>query len=336
MADQEPRDFFDSMFLRKLETLAIFSRKAFAGRLRGEQRSKRHGASVEFADFRPYSQGDDFRRIDWNAYARFENLFLKLFTEEEDLFLYLLIDSSTSMNFGQPATKFDLARRIAAAMAYIALANLDRVALAALAQPEAGGSGEAALVLATILSEDESGGGADGGQAPAGAASRAMQDHLAFVRGKGSIFSVFDFLRQLRPAGQTDLARSVRDFLLHQRHPGVVVLVSDFLSPSGYEEPLRQLVFARHQPMVIHLLAREELEPDLSGDFRLVDSETGRPVDISTTQRMLEAYRKRVGTFVGGIEQFCKSRDIAYLRSTSDVEFEELILGTLRRAAMVK
>jgi len=322
--DGEAFDFFDSAFLRKLETLAIFSRKAFAGRLRGEQRSQRHGSSVEFADFRPYSQGDDFRRIDWNAYARFGNLFLKLFTEEEDLFLYVLLDRSASMAFGDPVTKFDLARRLTAALSYIALSNLDRVAVFALAQDGNADDSEHRADPA----DDEASRDAR--------AARPADDHLAFVRGKGAIFSVFEYLRQLRPAGRTDLVRSVRGFLTRQHHKGVVVILSDFLSPTGYEDALKQLAFAGFQPMVIHVMARDEIEPDLSGDFRLIDSETGRPVDISTTRRMLEGYHTRTGLFIDGLGQFCRSHNIAHLHTTSDADFDDLILGALRRAALVK
>ncbi|MBN2583018.1 MAG: DUF58 domain-containing protein [Planctomycetes bacterium] len=321
MPENETLEFFDSAFLRKLEAMAVFSRKAFAGRLRGEQRSNKHGSSVEFADFRPYSQGDDFRRIDWNAYARFEDLFIKLFTEEEDLFVYLLVDRSTSMRFGKPTTKFDLARRLAAAVAYIALSNLDRVTVQAMSC-----EGETTPDPLSVGSETETG-------EPAG---RPAEDHLAFTRGKGSIFTVFDFLRRLRPQGRTDLGRSVREFLMHHRHKGVALVISDFLSPDGYADALKQLGFAGFQPMVIQVLAREELEPDLSGDFRLVDSETGQPVDISTTRRMMDGYRERVQRFTGDLEQFCKRQNIAHLMTTSDTAAEDLVLHTLRRAGIVK
>jgi len=323
MAGDETMEFFDSKFLRKLETLAIFSRKTFAGRLRGEQRSNKHGSSVEFADFRPYSQGDDFRRIDWNAYARFEDLFVKLFSEEEDLFVYLLVDRSASMGFGEPTTKFDLARRVTAAVAYIALGHLDRVYVQAMSydDPDADESPPTETAAS------------DGSR---GSAANRMEEHLAFVRGKGSIFSIFAFLRQLRPEGQTDLGRSVRDFLIHNSHKGVALVISDFLSPTGYQEPLKQLASAGFQPMVMQILSAEELEPELSGDFRLVDSETGRPVDISTTRRMIDGYRSRVKLFTEGLAQFCKSRNIAHLLTSSQVSFEDLILNYLRRAAMVK
>ncbi len=322
MTDESPSfDFFDSAFLRKLETMAVFSRRAFAGRLRGEQRSNKHGSSVEFADFRPYSQGDDFRRIDWNAYARFEDLFVKLFIEEEDLFVYLLLDRSASMAFGEPTTKFDLARRLTAAVAYIALSHLDRVTVQSLSCE--GPSAPGPLSVSVEAS-------------PAPPNGRPPENHLAFVRGKGSIFTVFDFLRRLRPEGSTDLGRSVREFLMNHHHKGVALLISDFLSPGGYQDALKQLGFAGFQPMVIQVLAREELEPDLSGDFRLIDSETGNPVDISTTRRMIDGYRDRVRRFTGDLEQFCKKNNIAHLMTTSDTAAEDLVLHALRRAGIVK
>src|SRR4051812_38555790 len=126
---------FSPSFLKKLEMLTLIARQLFRGDTRGDRRSVSHGASVEFADFRPYVQGDDFRRIDWNAYARFENLMLRLFVEEQELAVHVLLDCSGSMNYGEPAAanKFHYARRLAAALAYIALANTDKVTLTTLA-----------------------------------------------------------------------------------------------------------------------------------------------------------------------------------------------------------
>jgi uncharacterized protein (DUF58 family) len=110
---------FDEAFLRKLERIAILSKRAAAGQLQGERRSSKRGQSVEFADFRPYSSGDDFRRIDWNAYARLERFFIKLFIEEEDLTVHLLVDTSKSMDWGNP-NKLEYAIRSAGALGYIA------------------------------------------------------------------------------------------------------------------------------------------------------------------------------------------------------------------------
>src|SRR3954471_10875048 len=144
-------------FLRKLEALSIVSKKVFSGQLKGERRSSRRGTSVEFADFRNYTLGDDLRYVDWNTFARLEKLFLKLFVEEEDLHVYMLVDASRSMAYGSPA-KFDYARRIAAALGYIGLSNFDRVG-------------------ATVFTD-------------------RMLHHLPPVRGKQQVFSYFDFLEK--------------------------------------------------------------------------------------------------------------------------------------------
>ncbi|HEX8087536.1 MAG TPA: DUF58 domain-containing protein, partial [Blastocatellia bacterium] len=128
---QEKQTLLDPAFLRKLERLRIQARRAFPGTMRGERRSTRRGASVEFADFRKYEAGDDFRHVDWNIYARLERLMLRQFVEEEDVRIDILLDRSRSMHFGKPQTKFDSARKAAAALAFLAVGSLDRVGVAA-------------------------------------------------------------------------------------------------------------------------------------------------------------------------------------------------------------
>src|SRR6187399_2629552 len=151
-------ELFDDDFQRKLESLAIVSRRIFAGRLRAERRSKKRGSGVEFADHRDYVPGDDFRQIDWNVYQRFGRLLVRLFEEEEDLSIYFIVDCSGSMAFGTPS-KLDQARRLCAALAYVGLANLDRV---------------------TVVAAHENGGSVMPG-----------------TRGKNRIFKVFQYLEQL-------------------------------------------------------------------------------------------------------------------------------------------
>jgi hypothetical protein len=195
-------------FLRRLERLRLATRRLFPGRMRGERRSTRRGASVEFADFRNYAQGDDLRYLDWNVYARLERLFIKLFVEEEDLHVYLLVDGSESMTFGSPA-KFDYARRAAAALGYIALHSLDRVGFAVL-----------------------------------GPRVRAIK---APARGRGAALDCFGWLQEQAAEGGTNLAASLREFALRTRRRGVAVLISDFLDP-GYADGLRACSAASRSP----------------------------------------------------------------------------------------
>src|SRR5215472_14640441 len=128
MPDTATAPLLDPEFLHKLEQLELVSRKIFVGRMKGERKSKRRGSSVEFADHRNYTVGDDLRHIDWNVYGRLDKLFLKLFLEEEDLHFYTLVDTSLSMDFGTPS-KLHYAKQIAAALAFIGLVNHDRVML---------------------------------------------------------------------------------------------------------------------------------------------------------------------------------------------------------------
>src|SRR5262249_10171018 len=170
MAEAAPRkqDLFDEEFLKKLEYLAIVSRKVFAGKVRAERRSRKVGAGVEFADHRDYAPGDDIRYLDWNLFGRMERLLLRLFEEEEDLHVYLLCDASGSMRTGHPP-KLEYASKVAAALAYVTLSNLDRVSIV-----------------------------------PFGGDER--RDPLPPARGKGRIFKVFQFLREVEAHGSTHLA----------------------------------------------------------------------------------------------------------------------------------
>ena len=187
-------DLFDEEFQRKLDYLALVSRRVFAGRLRAERRSKRTGSGIEFADHREYAAGDDFRYLDWNVYGRSGKLLLRLFEEEEDLSIYILLDASLSMSFGTPP-KFNHARKLAAAMAYVGLANLDRVAMAAW--------------------------------------STEVEKQLPASRGKGQIFKVFEFLRSIKPGGETALADVAKAFTSQHKRRGIAIVISGPLRPRG-------------------------------------------------------------------------------------------------------
>lgn len=290
-------EVFDARFMRKLDLLRLRTRRLFAGRSRGERRSPERGSSVEFADFREYHPGDDFRYIDWPAYARLEHLFVKLFVEEEDLFLYLLLDTSKSMAFGQPP-KFDHARKLAASLAYVTLAGLDRVAVVRFAA----------------------------GRGPS----------LPPARGRARIFPILSFLDAAVPDGRTSLDQAVVELLATRPRPGVALVIGDFFDPEGYARPLARLAHERFQPMVVQVLDPEELEPALKGDFRLVDSETGRAVDVSMSPRARRQYETRLAEHLEGLQRFCRRRGIPYLRARTDTPFEELVLVWLRQAQIVE
>lgn len=296
-------DLFDPAFLKKLETLTLVARQLFRGGDRGDRRSTAHGASVEFADFRPYVQGDDFRRIDWNAYAKFESLMLRLFVEEQELAVHILLDCSASMDYGDPL-KFDYARRLAAALAYIALANTDKVTFTAVAVD---------TETDTFLGP------------PSGT-----------MRGKPGILRLMDQLENLRPAGRTDLNASLSRFTIRTRRAGLVVLISDFLSEPGYEEGIKRLRYAKHDVVMAQVLAPQELKPELLGDVRLVDAETDVGVDVSANRATLQAYAKRLSVFLDDVQSFAHRHSSSYLLANTATPFEELVLRQFRALGLAR
>ncbi len=293
---QKADELFDEEFQRRLDWLAVVSRRLFAGRLRAERRTKKSGSGLEFADHREYTAGDDFRYLDWAVYGRTERMLLRLFEEEEDLAIYVLLDCSGSMAFGDPP-KFDHARRLAAAMAYVGLTNLDRVALIAW--------------------------------------STDVNKRMPPARGRGRIFKVFDFLRGVRAEGDTDLAGAARAFAAENKRRGVAVIVSDLYDPAGFERGINAIRYQKFEPMVIHVVDPREADPGARGDVTLVDVETDESREVTLTPALVERYRDAHAAWRAEIETFCKSRQVPYVAADVTRPFEDQVLGLLRRVGMV-
>jgi len=291
------RRTFDREFLQRLEELSIVSRKVSMGRSKGERRSQRKGAGVEFQDYRPYVVGDDLRYVDWSIYCRLERLLLKLFVEEEDLCLHLLVDGSGSMGFGDPP-KLDYALQVAAALGYIGLANLERVALGLFS----------------------------GGQ------TRSLRPR----RGRGQVFSLLDFLSTAEAGGATDLNGRLAEYALRSRVPGVVVVLTDLLDPGGYADGLKALLGRRFQVFLLHLVSEEELAPSLRGDLTLLDAEGGAQRQVSVDGWALEQYQERLKQHFQAAEGFCAHHHIDYLRTSTAMPFTDLILRHLRRGGFLR
>jgi uncharacterized protein (DUF58 family) len=296
LREQDGR-LFDEAFLRKLERLALLSRRAMAGQLQGERRSPKRGQSVEFADYRPYAAGDDFRRIDWNAYARLERFFIKLFVEEEDLTVHLLVDSSRSMGWGDPS-KLWYAARAAGALGYIALTGLDRVTIQLL------------------------GGGTANGSFPA-------------RRGRQQAMALFSFLQSLGAGEATALAPRLRAYAAAALQPGPLVLLSDLLD-DGWSEGLGALAARGFEVTVLHILAPEEIDPPLTGDLRLIDVEDGTEVEITADYETLERYRNGLSAWQAELRGFCAAREMRYVPVVTSLPFEELLFAVLRRTSVLK
>jgi uncharacterized protein (DUF58 family) len=283
---------FDEAFLRQLERLLLLMRAPVRGGLKGGRRSIKRGQSVEFADYRDYALGDDLRQLDWNVYARLERLFVKLFVEEEDVTVSLLIDVSASMASGRPE-KLLFAKRAAAALGYIGLASEDRVAVSSL-----------------------------GG--------RVARRQVA-LRGSGRVFRLLATLSGIRATeGSTDLVASARHAAAQLTGRGLIILISDLLDPAA-DKVIRELAATGSELVILHVLSPDELDPPLEGDLRLVDAETGDGVDVTLDVSSLDAYRARLAEWQTDLADLAARRRATYVPLSTDVPLSDLVFAELRR-----
>lgn len=283
---------FDEAFLRQLERLLLLMRSPVRGGLKGGRRSVKRGQSVEFADYRDYTPGDDLRQLDWNVYARLEKLFVKLFVEEEDVTINLLVDASASMTFGSPS-KLLFAQRAAAALGYIGLASEDRVRVTAL--------------------------------------SGRIARRRTALRGSGRVFRLLADLSAIEPAeGPTDLLASARHAAAQLHGRGVVILLSDLLDPAA-DRVIRELAATGSELIVLHVLSPDELDPPLEGDLRLMDVETGEGIDVTVDLATLDAYKERLAGWKAGFADVAAKRRATYVDLPSDANLSDLMFAELRR-----
>jgi uncharacterized protein (DUF58 family) len=280
--------------LTRLEYLSIVSRRVFRGSLLAQRRTMQRGAVIEFSDHREYAPGDDFRYLDWSIYARHGDLMLKRFQEEQDLHVYVMLDCSHSMAAGDPA-KFDLARQLTAALAYIALADLDRIAVVAFADGVVGG--------------------------------------FPVTRGKAQILPLMRFLEGLPISGRdTHLQRAAQGLLHRSRRNGLAVVISDLFDERGFQKGLDLLRYRKFDAHVIQLHAPVEAEPDLLGDVELVDVETGAARMVTVTEKNLRTYRQRFHEHQTAVRDYCRNYRLGCTQSPSTVAFDHLILQMMRAA----
>ena len=284
----------DPPLLRRLEALALQVRRAVSGRMGGERRSNARGRSVEFADFRNYTPGDDFRLIDWNAYARLDRYMLRLFVAEQELPLSIFVDLSGSMDWGNP-NKAATAKRLAAAIAYVALAALDRVRL---------------TVFAT---------GPTSGGAP--------------YRGRRAVAELFSRLQSFPVGGQTDYAKLV--WPIGKQRPGMTVLISDGLGETSIDTAIAALGRARQEGAILQLLAPQEIAPDWTGDARLRDSETGVEREFTSTPLTKGAYLEALSLRENEIESSAHRHGLRYTQLSTDQPIDNMVLRTLRRLGLL-
>lgn len=297
IAQARADQLLDPAFMTKLDQLGLVSKKIFAGKLRGERLTKRKGESVEFADYRQYVAGDDLRFLDWNIYARLEKLFIKLFLQEEDLHVSILVDSSKSMDWGDP-NKGLYARRVAAAVAYIGLVNFDRVSLYTYSQ--------------------------------------GLQQQLAGVRGRRWMFKVMEFLSGIEFEGASDLALTGKQFAIRHPQPGIVIVLSDFFEKGGYQEGLKYLLGRRYDLYTVQMLSPEEIEPTLAGDLRLTDVEDDDAAEVTIGRALLNRYRHNLQAYCSSLRDYCSRRGVSYLFTSTKVPFDQIVLSYFRQRGLIQ
>ncbi len=295
---------FDEATRRKLEQLTLMASRVRAGAIKGERRSNKRGTSIEFADYRNYAPGDDLRRLDWNIYARLDRPLMKVFEDEEDLATYILIDTSASMNQAlseeenaPEADKFTYVRRLAAGLSYISLLSNDRLTVTALS---------------------------------------SSLDTFGPVRGRGHGARLLQFFGAMQARGILDLNVVLKDAALRLKRPGLVILISDLFSPSGYLEGINALLAKGCEVAIVHVLSPEEVEPPLGGDLRLVDVETGATQEVSVDGTMRQRYMERVQEWRDGLHDESTRRGIHFVPVVTSSAWEKVILYDLQRLGVVR
>ena len=290
----------DPKLLLRLEQMSLVAKRRTRGTMQGKRRSKQLGASLEFADYRMYAPGDDIRRFDWGAYARTGKPFIKQFMDEQELQVNLYIDVTRSMGFPleeAAGNKLMYARQLAACIGYMALSGYDRVS--------------ARLFSDRIVRE------------------------LPMLRGKGSVHRLFRFLSEAEAESGGDIADAVMKPGAIPRQPGMTWIFSDFLYESGIEEALNYLLAARQEVVVVQVLSEEEMRPALTGDLRLIDSESGTGKEVAVTARVIEAYQAAIRQYTHGLKQFCHERGMTYVLATTDVPVADAVLRSLREHGLL-
>lgn len=293
-------ELFDEAFLQRLELLQVVARRLFQGRQRAERKTRNVGSGLEFADHREYSPGDDIRYLDWTVWVRLNHALIRLFEEDEDLPIRIVVDVSDSMAT-RSRVKLHYAQKIAAALAYVGLANLDRVGLTCMSQ--------------------------------------SVHRTLPAVRGKGRIFRIFDFLRTTDAKGVTAIRQGCARVAAESHQSGVTIVLSDFYDLEGAFDGLNLLRFRKHEPIAIQIIDPAEADPTrsgLRGDIRLVDAEGGHQRDATLSPTTLAAYRDAHARFCQRLAQNCRSRGIPYIQASIDTPFDDLVLRLFRMGGVIR
>ena len=290
-------ELLDGKFMARLDGLDVISRKIIQGKLQGERRSKRRGEGVEFADHRPYVAGDDLRFVDWNVYGRLDTLFLKLFMEELDLSVHIMLDASSSVATGDPSKERTI-RKLAAALGYISVVNNNRLTFSAFADGLAG--------------------------------------MLPNLRGRNYLPQMAEFLLDKPSEGPSNFDKACKQVVNMRSGRGIMVVLSDFMFKEGYETGLRRLISRQYDLYAIQVLSPQEIEPEFKGDLKLVDLEDGDVAEVTVSAALLKFYKRNLTGYCNGLKDFCTGRGARYMLANTADPVEGIVLNALRRGGLVK
>lgn len=293
-------DLLSSELIARLDPLDLSSKKVFFGKLKGERRSKKRGQSVEFADHRPYSTGDDIRHIDWNIFARLDQIFMKMFLEEEDLSLQLVLDCSASSDCGEPS-KFLFMQKAVMALGYVGLVNLNRVGATAM------GAGDSGVV-----------------------------SNVRDLRGRRRVHELAKWVCSLEPGGDFSFKEAAERISMARRGKGLMLVFSDFFYKEGFEEGLRRMVGHGYDVFVIQVLSPQEIDPPLTGDLRLKDLEDADTAEVTISAPLLKKYKANLAAYCQHLGSFCARREMTHMTVRSDTPIDVLVLDYLRKRGIVK
>jgi len=286
---------FEPEFLKRLERLALNMEKLTAAGSGGLRKSRAKGNSVEFSDFREYAYGDDLRRVDWNAYGRFEKLYVKLFMEEREAMVNIFLDCSKSMDFGTPK-KSVLGIQLAAAIGFLALSNMDRLCINLLKKD-------------TMVSSNVLGG-----------------------RGQFDICAAF--LDNIQFEGTTNMDKAIKLKKFGGR--GLSLVISDFFTQGPLEDFMKYLLYYRQDIVLLHVLSPDELNPQLQGQLRLKDSETGEMVDVDLTPSIYDKYQQTLNNFKSSLKEMAKKYGGAYVTISSNDSLEKILFEDMITTQIIK
>lgn len=289
--------FIDNEFLKQLEKLKIVSRKSSRNPRRGENRSWQSGEGFEFLDFRKYHLGDDLRYVDWSVYGRLDKMFIKLFHAEKGQTAHILLDISQSMNSGIPS-KVITAKKIAAALSYICLSNLDKTGLMAF--------------------------------------NNQIVKIKPPTRGKKQYLEVLKFLQALNPADQTNVNHSLEEYAAICKNPGIAIIISDFFDPGGCEDGLKALAYRDFDINLIQVMDHEELHWSKTGNLLLNECETGEKKPVFVDKSLLAVYHRKIRDFIAGIESYCSHYGMNYFLCDTQIPFESLLTDYLSKGALFR